>query len=811
MPSPLPRLAFATLALLVAPLLAQDSATYRTPSPALQAIVDAPTTPLASLSPDRKVLLLLERSDTPTIAELAQPELRLAGLRIDPITNGQSRVLTYTGIVIKDLASAAERRVTGLPPGTRISNYEWSLDGKHFAFTLLRDNGIELWVMEAATAQARRLTPPIINAALGDPLAWLDNATILALRVPEGRGKVPEAPRVPSGPVVQETRGKRAPARTYDGLLSSPYDEELFEYYTRSQPILVSLQGGLQNYGQPGLFTYTGASPDGQYVLTNSIHKPFSYIIPYSRFPMRIEVFDRQGKSAKLVAAVPTQEGLAIGAVRQGPRSVSWRLDQPATLSWTAAVDRGEADSKERRRDGWYTLAAPFTGSAIEQQRFEYRLAGITWGDDNLAIATETLASKKLTRSWIVAPGQPGAEPQLLSERSSQDRYKHPGSPVLARNAFGRLTIQRSDDGKKIYLQGEGASPEGDRPFVDELDLATKQTRRLWRSQPPYYEEFVAFIDKERTQMLTRRESASSPPNYVVRSLEGGGEPRAITSFPNPYPQLSGLVPEVIRYKRADGVALSGKLYLPPGYKPEQGPLPTILWAYPREFLSEEIASQVQATPERFARISPSTALPFLLLGIAVLDDPAMPIVGRDGKQPNDTYIEQLVANAQAAIDELTRRGVTDPKRVAVGGHSYGAFMTANLLAHSRLFKAGIARSGAYNRTLTPFGFQSEDRNFWQATAVYNAMSPFNYANKIKDPILLIHGAADNNSGTFPIQTERFYAALKGHGAPARYVVLPHESHGYRARESLLHVLWESETWLNTHLKGEPAAVGKGD
>ncbi len=811
MPSPLPRLALATLAFLVAPLFAQDSATYRMPSPALQAIVDAPSTPLASLSPDRKVLLLLERSDTPTIAELAQPELRLAGLRLDPVTNGQSRIPTYTGIVIKDLATATERRVTGLPAGTRIAHSEWSLDGKNFAFTLLRENGIELWVMEAATAKARRLTPPILNATFGDPVTWLDASTILALRVPEGRGQPPQAPRVPSGPVVQETGGKRAPVRTYDGLLSSPHDEALFEHYARSQPILVSLQGGMQNYGAPGLFTYTSASPDGQYVLTNSLHTPFSYLIPYTRFPTRIEVFDRAGKSVKLVASVPLQEGLAIGSVRPGPRAVSWRLDQPATLSWTAALDRGEADSKERRRDGWYTLAAPFTGSATEQQRFEYRLSAITWGDDNLAIATEAWAKTKATRSWIVAPGQPGAEPQLLSERSSQDRYKDPGDPILARNAYGRLTIQRSEDGKKIFFKGQGASPEGDRPFVDEFDLATRQTRRLWRSQPPYYEEFVAFLDKERTQMLTRRESASSPANYVVRTLDSGGEPRAITSFPNPYPQLSGLVPEVIRYKRADGVALSGKLYLPPGYKPEQGPLPTLLWAYPREFLSEETASQVQATPERFARISPSTALPFLLLGIAVLDDPAMPIVGRDGKQPNDTYVEQLVASAQAAIDELTRRGVTDPKRVAVGGHSYGAFMTANLLAHSRLFKAGIARSGAYNRTLTPFGFQSEDRNFWQATAVYNAMSPFNYANKIKDPILLIHGAADNNSGTFPIQTERFYAALKGHGAPARYVVLPHESHGYRARESLLHVLWETETWLNKHLKSEPAAKGKAD
>ncbi|MES2695310.1 MAG: prolyl oligopeptidase family serine peptidase [Verrucomicrobiota bacterium] len=811
----LPRLslyAFASAALVLvfgsAFALAQEAATYRTPSPALAAIVDAPTTPLAVLSPDRRELLFLERSEAPSIAELAQPELRLAGLRINPVTNGPSRGLSYTGIVLKNLATAAERRVTGLPAGARIANYEWSLDGKNFAFTLTREKGIELWIVEAATAKARRLTGPILNATFGDPLAWLDNTTILALRIPEGRGPAPAAPTVPSGPVVQETGGRRAPARTYDGLLTSPYDEALFEHYATAQPVLVSLNGGLQNYGAPGLYNRTSASPDGNYVIVESVHRPFSYVVPSSRFPSKTEVLDRNGRSAKLVIDTPLLEAMPPGGVRVGPRLVTWRADKPATLSWVQALDKGDANSTEPRRDAWYTQPVPFTASAVEQQRFEYRVQSITWGDDALATVVESWTRTRKTRTWRVAPGEPGGEPVLLSERSSQDRYNDPGRPVLVRNNFGRLVIQRSEDGGKIFLEGTGASPQGDRPFVDELELATKQTHRLWRSEPPYFEEFVAFLDKERTQMLTRRESTTSPGNYVVHPL-AGGEPRAITSFPNPYPQFDGLAAEVIHYKRADGVALSGKLYLPPGYKPGQGPLPTLLWAYPREFLSEETASQVNATPERFARLSPSSALPFLLVGYAVLDDPAMPIVGRDGKQPNDTYIEQLVANAQAAIDELVRRGVTDQKRVAVGGHSYGAFMTANLLAHSRLFRAGIARSGAYNRTLTPFGFQSEDRNFWQAPAVYAAMSPFNYANKLKDPILLIHGAADNNSGTFPIQSERFYAALKGHGAPARYVVLPHESHGYRARESLLHMLWETETWLDTHVKNPPKAAAK--
>ncbi len=784
--------------------VAQNAPAYRTPSPALAAIVDAPLSPAAILSPDRRHLVLLERSDAPSIAELAQPELRLAGVRIDPVTNGQSRGVTYTGVVLKTIAGGAERRLTALPPGARISSYEWSRDSRHLALAVTVDTGIELWLAEIASAQARRLVGPVLNAALGDPFTWLNSETLVVRRIPEGRGPAPVTPRVPVGPITQENLGKRAAARTFDGLLANPHDEALFVHYATSQLVLVSLQGGQNAFGSPALHTRTAASPDGNYVMVESVSRPFSYVVPYSRFTTKLDVLDRNGRSAHVLAELPLAEAMVSGTVRPGPRLVAWRADVPATLSWVQALDRGEANSKEPKRDVWLTHAAPFTASPTEVQRFQYRVQSITWGNDTLALVTESWLRTRTQRTWRVAPGRSGIPGEMMNERSSQDRYNDPGKPVLGRNAFGRLVIQRSADGRKIYLDGLGATTEGERPFVDEYDLDAKTSRRLWRSAPPFCEEFVAFIDGTLTRMLTRRESATEPANYFVRDLKGG-EPVALTAFPNPYPQFEGMTSELIRYQRADGVPLSGTLYLPPGYAPEQGPLPTLLWAYPREFLSEETASQVKATPERFARVSASTALPYVLAGYAVLDDPAMPIIGRDGKQPNDTYVEQLVASAKAAIDELVRRGVTDRKRVAVGGHSYGAFMTANLLAHSRLFRGGIARSGAYNRTLTPFGFQSEDRNFWQAPAVYGAMSPFNYADKIKDPILLIHGEADNNSGTFPIQSERFYSALKGHGATTRYVVLPHESHGYRARESLLHTLWETETWLDTHVKGAPS------
>jgi dipeptidyl aminopeptidase/acylaminoacyl peptidase len=782
---------------------------YRLPPQPMIELVDAPATPAVLLSPDRRDLLLLEPAELPTIAELAQPELRLAGLRINPVVNGPSRTVNYTGFVVKAVDGAAERRISGLPAGAHVTHRAWSRRGAHLALAVIRENGIELWIADRATAQARRVTPPILNAVFGEPFAWLDESTLVIRRVPADRGAAPRASQIPAGPVVQETLGRRAAARTFEDLLANTHDEALFDHYATAELALVSLDGSLAALPVRGVITSVMASPDGRHLLVESVHRPYSYLVPASRFPLRIEVFDRAGRHECRVADLPLREGIAEGAVRPGPRSVSWRADQPATLSWVRALERSEAGAKPTRRDIWFTQAAPFDGKPVEQQRFEFRVQGIDWGDDTLALVTESWTATRRIRTWRVTPGRPGAAPELLFDRSTEDRYRDPGRPVLGRNRFGRLVLQRSTDGARLFFSGVGASPEGSRPFLDEFDLANKRPRRIWQSEPPAYEEFVVFADAALTRAITRRESESAPPNFHVRDLRNG-DLTPITAFPHPYPQFATVKKELIRYRRADGVALSGTLYLPPGYTPASGPRPALIWAYPREFLSAEAAGQIATSPHRFARISATGPLPLLLAGYVVLADPAMPIVGRDGRPPNDTYLQQLVANAQAAIDELVRRGVADRQRIAVGGHSYGAFMTANLLAHSNLFRAGIARSGAYNRSLTPFGFQHETRSFWQAPTVYAAMSPFNYADKIKAPLLLVHGEADNNSGTFPLQSERFYHALKGHGANARFVLLPHESHAYRARESILHLLWETTTWLDTHVKhARPAAPAR--
>jgi len=541
------------------------------------------------------------------------------------------------------------------------------------------------------------------------------------------------------------------------------------------------------------------------------VERPFSYLVPLDSFPRSIEVLDREGNVVKEIASLPLVEGLPTGndAVTTGVRDIQWRADAPATLVWAQAQDGGDPARQSEVRDEVRMLAAPFAQAPVTLARLGGRYAGAQWGNGELALIDEFWWKTRKVKEWRVAPDHPEQAPTLVHEGSSEDRYGDPGKPATMQDERGQSRLMMAADGQSIYRLGEGASPEGDRPFVDKVNLASGQSTRLFRSQAPYYEAPQVLLDNEGRRALTSRESPSEPTNFYVRDLAAASAPRALTHIPHPLPQLKGVQKEQIRYTRKDGVELTATLYLPPHYDPKRdGPRPMLMWAYPAEFKSADAAGQVSDSPYRFNRISYWGPQAFLTMGYTVLDNFSVPIVGEGSKEPNDTYIPQLIASAEAAVDEVVRRGVADRNRIAVGGHSYGAFMTANLLAHSRLFKAGIARSGAYNRTLTPFGFQSEERNYWQAQDVYQAMSPFNYADHIKDALLMIHGEQDNNPGTFPIQSERLYAAIKGLGGTARLVMLPNESHAYRARESILQMLAEMNLWLERYVgKAQPEAA----
>jgi dipeptidyl aminopeptidase/acylaminoacyl peptidase len=555
--------------------------------------------------------------------------------------------------------------------------------------------------------------------------------------------------------------------------------------------------------GETAMITGAGPSPDGRFLLVTFVNHPFSYTVPYYNFPSKTQIWDLKGNLVKTLLEEPLIENQPRGydIVLPGPRFYNWRFDKPASVYWVEALDEGDFKKEMKYHDQVYMLEAPFTGDHVKFIATELRFSGITWGNDNFALVSEGSSRTRMRITSSFKPSDPQNTKMKIQEFNSDDGYNNPGRFITTQNSFGRNVLLFSDKGKSLFLSGNGASPEGDRPFIDKYEIATGKATRLWRSEPPWYETVFTFLDISKGLVLTTRQSVSDVPDYYIRNLRNG-KISQVTRFENPYPQLAGIHKELVKYKRNDSLDLTFTLYLPKGYnRDKDGPLPTLLWAYPREFNDPSAAGQVSGSPYTFTRISPSSALVYVTQGYAILMDASFPIVGVDGREPNDTFAEQLVADAEAAIKKAVEMGVTDPARVAVSGHSYGAFMTANLLSYSRLFAAGIAESGAYNRTLTPFGFQNERRSYWEAPDIYNRMSPFMNADKVKDPILLIHGLADNNTGTFPIQSERYYTALKGFGATVRLVMLPNESHGYAARETILHKHREVLDWMNKYVK----------
>ncbi|QNH61674.1 alpha/beta hydrolase family protein [Hymenobacter sediminicola] len=799
---------FLLLALSLAGLASRaQNLPYQLPPKAIATLAEAPPTPRVSISPNGQWMLMMDVQDMPAIADLSQPELRLAGLRINPRTNGPSRVNYATTLRLKRLPDGKELLVQGLPANARISEVNWSPDNSRIAFTHTTDNHMELWLADVSAASARLVPNLFLNGVFGSSYEWVsDSKNLIARAIVGGRGEVPSTLVPPTGPTIQENKGRTAAARTYQDLLKSPADERLFQYFALAQTVRVGVDGRMQPLGEPGIIQQASPSPNGRFVLVKTRHRPFSYTLPVSSFPVRVDVLSMEGPVVKTLDDLPLADNVptSFDAAPTGPRAHGWREDAPATVYWVEAQDGGDPKTAAPVRDKIFALAAPFEGSALELAALPLRFAGIYWGTDKLALVEGYRWADRHETMWTLDLATKTSL-TVLFDRSSQNTYTDPGTPYLTRNALGRSVLATDASSSTIYLFGMGASPEGDRPFVDELNVRTKKSLRWWRSAAPYYEVPLTILDAGKRQLVTRREAVNEAPNYFLRDTRGG-RLVALTRFTNPYASLGGLKKQVLKYKRPDGVELTANLYLPPAYKKEDGALPTLLEAYPVEFKDKKDAGQVKGSPYAFTRLSWGSPVYWVTQGYAVLQGTSIPIVGEGDKQPNDTYTEQLVASAKAAIDEGQRLGVVDPKRVAVMGHSYGAFMTANLLAHSSLFKAGIARSGAYNRTLTPFGFQGEERTYWQASEVYNAMSPFNYADKIKTPILLIHGEADNNSGTFPMQSERFYSALKGHGATVRYVVLPAESHGYAARESIMHMLWEMNSWLDKYVKNPAAA-----
>jgi dipeptidyl aminopeptidase/acylaminoacyl peptidase len=792
-------------------------------------VLHAPAPPQPYTSPTRDTILLVSWVDYPSIAQVAEPYLKLAGVRVEPKTRRKHDTPGGYGVApcarsfaLVDIATGRETPVS-LPAGGCADGISWTADGKRFAFRNTSATAVELWIGEVATGTARRLGDIRLNPMLGSSHQWLaDQKTLLVKLVPDTAGAPPAGSVVATGPSIQETDGKSGESSTYEtrDTLSNKHDEALFEYYGTSQLALVdAATGTVTKLGKPAVFTEVETAPDNDHILVTAIKKPYSYIVTADRFAHDVEVWDHTGAVTRALAQLPVADRVPIHGVPTGPRNFEWRSNEPATLVWTEALDGGDWNVKVPARDKVMMQRAPFTSPAVEIARTEQRFSGLDWTEHK---ATSLMHDYDENRHWrrtfIINVDDPKAKPVVLWDMSSEERYKHPGSPIYKVLPNGERVVQL--DGEAIFLRGQGASPEGDRPFLDRFDLKTRKIERLFRSDKASLESFLAFTDDANKTFLTWHQSPTEPPNAMLRTLgapiagAAAGEPtiassttRAVTHIPDPTPAIRAIKKRLVKYKRKDGTELSFTLYTPPEYQ-EGTRVPAILYAYPLDYASATTAGQVTGSEQTFTTLRNYRLL--LLSGYAIIDNAAFPIVG-DPKKAYDTYLEQLVDDAKAAVGKAVELGVVDRDRIGVTGHSHGALMTVNLLAHTGLFRAGVATSGSYNKTLTPFGFQNERRSVWKSQSVYLKVSPFFFADKIKLPLLIMHGADDANPGTTPLQAVKLYEAIRGNGGTSRLVMLPHEPHWYSAMESNEQLAFEELRWFDKYVKNAPAKNGDGE
>lgn len=783
----------------------QENLSYQKPPQEILTLADYERAPSVSISANKEYMLLSYRNTYKTLDDLNQEEMRLGGLRINPVTNISSTVTYINNLKIRKLTDKNEIQVKGLPENSRISNLSTSINQKKIAFSNTTSTGVELWVIDVASAQATQLTEATVNANMGNPFSWFtDNEHILVRMLVKNRpALIDEKKDLPTGPIVSSGDGSVSQNRTYQDLLKNPSDEQNFETLVTSELYKISITGKASLFMKADMYSEESISPDGNFIMISTIEKPFSYIVPLNRFPEKTVVCDKDGKEIKVVNQTPLIEVMPKGfsSTRKGKRSFAWRNDKPATLYFVEALDEGDQAKKVEFRDELFVWDAPFINEPTSLMKMNQRYAGIQWGDETTAIVMDRWYDTRNMKTYLLNPSKANQKAQVIFERNYQDIYADQGSFETKKNEFGKYVLLLENN--SAYLIGQGFTKEGQFPFIDELNLRTLKTKRLYQSAyTDKKEDIISFEDVKKGEALVMIQSKNEYPNYYFRNLKGKVKLTQLTSFKNPFESIKNVYKEVIKYKRKDGVELSGTLYLPAGYdRSKKEKLPLLIWAYPTEFKDKNSAGQNSKNENQFTFPSYGSFIYWVTRGYAVLDNASFPIIGEGTAEPNDTFIEQLVANGEAAIDAVDKLGYINRKKVAVGGHSYGAFMTANLLTHSNLFACGIARSGAYNRTLTPFGFQSEQRNYWDVPEVYNTMSPFMNATKMKTPLLLTHGEADNNPGTFTLQTERYFQALKNLGAPVRMVILPKESHGYVAKENILHLLWEQDQFLEKYLK----------
>lgn len=749
-----------------AAVLAPAAGTAETALPSeVRRLLESEPLPPAAVGPRRRYLLLVHERGLLSLDQLAEPAIEIAGRRINPRTAARHAPIDYYALTLVDLETGERSRVP-LPENVTIGFPAWSPDGTKFAFTVRHSNGTELWVGDPRTARAS-VVVDALNASRGRPCTWAPDSRRLYCKRLAHENRLAEVPAAAGAAL-----GRYAQQGAYGQPVM--LSRELVAGLLESQLVRVdSATGRHQAVGSPAAIESVRPAPGGGRLLVTRIHEPYPRVSGVDRVLRVTEVWDRHGEVA---AELPDDT-----------RAVSWNAAAPATLTW---VERRDG------RDHVVELTPPYEGRARDVFELPNSFSGLRWlGDTSAAIVHDYDADAGRTTMWRVGFGRGGTNAERLVRYASGS----PRLPITLSNGRGGAPVLVHDGG--FYVRGETETERGRRAFLDRISLADGGAERLWESRAAGHETLVDVLSADAAVLLTRYESSSEPPRYFA-TASAGTTLWSITSSERAAAPLADARRLRLRYERGDGVALGGSLHLPPGYEGTER-LPLVVWAYPRRFGTAADAMPAQHVADRFPGLERALRLFFVLRGYAVLDEVSMPIVGRPG-EANDTFIEQVKANAEAAIGAAEATGFVDGSRVAVAGHSYGAFMVANLLAHSDLFEAGAALSGAYNRTLTPFGFQTERRTLWEAPETYLAMSPILYSHRIDAPLLLVHGLLDDNAGTSPLQSTQFYEAIRGNGGDAGLLLLPWEGHSYRARESVMRTAARLLDWFDRHVKDKP-------
>ncbi|MCF7520097.1 prolyl oligopeptidase family serine peptidase [Pseudoalteromonas sp. L21] len=766
--------------------------------PQWESYIDSTTQENVSLSPNGEQALFLHQIRYPSIHYVSQARVQLAGL--DFYSNLYSRFDTplYSHTTLFDISNRTSIDLT--PDSGVIIDYNWSPDVKKIAYLIQNDNTINLWVYDVETQVFKRLSQVNLSASLGGRhLRWLPDST--ALIVKKRNTKVHSPINELKQPNSLSSERQVEQGRTYQSLLKNNKLKEQFKTLALSSLVKIDLKGNVTSLTDNMLFDDFSVSPDGEYVLSSTLPKELSSYLPYKKWGRDYQVTNlKTHHQLNVLPSLNNKVNLkkAKDSVPNGARLVKWLPSEGSTLTWTEAIDNGDMSVDKKYHDNTYKLPSPFNQNKQLIHQAKWRVHNIIWGKSGAGVAQEWLyASKQAKASLISASTSANV---LIEQRDYRDKFNDFGDPQTLRLPEG-YEVLVEDDSNLLFLSN-GLSKEGIRPTIKTLNKTNNTRKEYFISSKESIELPLRVANN--TLIIQTQNVQTAPQYFAILSTDMN---ERIPLLTNKNKQYFDKPPTFINYKRSDGLNLSGTLHLPSNYDKAQGKIPAVLWIYPDEFNNKKLSQQNTVKTNIFRQFDPLSPLVFLHDGIAVFESPSMPITAFDGQEPNDDFINQINLNAQAAINALEGTGLIDIDSLAVMGHSYGAFTVANLLAHTDFFKAGIARSGAYNRTLTPFGFQGEKRTLWQAKKTYIDLSPIMFADKINAPLLLIHGENDQNSGTYPLQSTRMYQALIANKKTTQLIMLPYEGHSYRAKENLTYLLKEQSAWLNKWLKSSRAQL----